>query len=79
MDKATFHAEVISQVKELKKNAMEARKGFLIPTEADEVKVEPYDIDLGHGCMFSMATICLKIHMQMTQKGSIEMKKKKRR
>jgi len=58
MDKATFHAEVISQVKELKKNALEASKCFLISTEADEMKVEPYDIYLGYGCMFYIITIC---------------------
>lgn len=58
MDKATILAEVISQVKELKKNAMEASKGFLIPTEVDEVKVEPYDTKLGYGCMSYIATIC---------------------
>ncbi|KAL5054121.1 hypothetical protein RYX36_034803 [Vicia faba] len=58
MDKATLLAKVISQVKELKKNAMEASKGFLIPMETDEVKVEPYDTKLGYGCMSYMATIC---------------------
>ncbi|CAJ2654157.1 transcription factor bHLH30-like protein [Trifolium pratense] len=58
MDKATLLAKVICQVKELKKNAMEASKGFLIPMEDDEVKVEPYDIELGHGCMSYKATIC---------------------
>ena len=58
MDKATLLAEVISQVKELKKNAMEASKGFLIPMDADEVKVEPYDDEGGDGSMSYCATIC---------------------
>jgi UTP:GlnB (protein PII) uridylyltransferase len=58
MDKATLLAKVVNQVKELKKNAMEASKGFLIPMEYDEVKVEPYDIELGYGCMSYKATIC---------------------
>lgn len=43
MDKATLLAKVISQVKELKKNAVEASNGFLTPMDPDEVKVEPYD------------------------------------
>ncbi|KAK0579242.1 hypothetical protein LWI29_023296 [Acer saccharum] len=38
MDKAALLAEVINQVKELKKNAMETGKGYLIPMDADEVK-----------------------------------------
>ncbi|XP_058750609.1 transcription factor bHLH30-like [Vicia villosa] len=58
MDRATLLAKVISQVKELKNHAMEASKGFLIPMETDEVKVEPYDTKLGYGCMSYMATIC---------------------
>ncbi|CAJ1939276.1 unnamed protein product [Sphenostylis stenocarpa] len=53
MDKATLLAEVISQVKELKKTAVEACKGFLIPMDADEVKVEPCDGSMSHS-----ATIC---------------------
>ncbi|KEH36580.1 transcription factor [Medicago truncatula] len=43
MDKATLLAEVIRQVKHLKKNADEASKGYSIPTDDDEVKVEPYE------------------------------------
>ncbi|RZC24907.1 Transcription factor bHLH30 isoform B [Glycine soja] len=59
MDKATLLAEVISQVKELKKNAAEVSKGFLIPKDADEVKVEPYnDHEGGEGSMSYSATIC---------------------
>lgn len=58
MDKATLLAEVISQVKELKKNAVEASKGYLIPMDADEVRVEPYDVEGGDGSMSYTATIC---------------------
>ncbi|MED6161338.1 hypothetical protein PIB30_059787 [Stylosanthes scabra] len=60
MDKATILAKVISQVKELKKNAMEASKGLLIPTDFDEVEVEPYeDGGVGdHGSMSYKASIC---------------------
>lgn len=54
MDKATLLAEVIKQVKELKKTAVEASKGFPIPMDADEVKVEPCD---GLSMSYS-ATIC---------------------
>lgn len=43
MDKATLLAEVISQVKELKKNAAEASEGLLIPVDDDEVQVEEYN------------------------------------
>ncbi|CAL0300933.1 unnamed protein product [Lupinus luteus] len=57
-DKATILAEVISQLKELKKNAMEASKGFLIPTDYDEVKVEPYDNKNGDGSISYKASIC---------------------
>lgn len=41
MDKATLLAEVVSQVKELKKKAIEASKGLLVPMDADEITVEP--------------------------------------
>lgn len=58
MDKATLLGEVISQVKQLKKNATEASKGYLIPMETDEVKVEPYNVEERNGCMSYIATIC---------------------
>ncbi|KAK7272839.1 hypothetical protein RIF29_13879 [Crotalaria pallida] len=59
-DKATVLAEVIRQVKELKKNAEEASKGFLIPMDSDEVKVEPCVINegVGDGSMSYRASIC---------------------
>ncbi|KAE9607246.1 hypothetical protein Lal_00026068 [Lupinus albus] len=59
MDKATLLAEVISQVKELKKNALEASKGLIIPKDSNEVKVEPYDDEgEGDGSMSYKASIC---------------------
>lgn len=58
MDKATLLAEVISQVKKLKKNAAEASKGLLIPMDADEVRVEPYNNRTGDGRVSFKATIC---------------------
>lgn len=59
MDKATLLAEVIQQVKELKKNAAEASKGLLLPMEVDEVRVEPHDDGTGDGtCNYLMASVC---------------------
>lgn len=58
MDKATLLGEVISQVKELKKKAVEASKGLLIPTDSDEVKVEPCDNGAGNESISYMATVC---------------------
>ncbi|KAA8515123.1 hypothetical protein F0562_018302 [Nyssa sinensis] len=58
MDKATLLAEVISQVRQLKKGAMEASKGLLIPMDADEVRVEPHDNGTGDGNFSVMAYLC---------------------
>ncbi|KAJ9690672.1 hypothetical protein PVL29_013040 [Vitis rotundifolia] len=58
MDKATLLAEVIQQVKELKKNAAEASKGLLLPMEVDEVRVEPHDDGTGDGTSYFMASVC---------------------
>jgi hypothetical protein len=58
MDKATLLAEVISQVKLLKKTATEASKGTLIPTDSDEVTVEPYDNGAGNGTLSFRASLC---------------------
>ncbi|XWS12530.1 hypothetical protein CRYUN_Cryun37aG0097100 [Craigia yunnanensis] len=57
MDKATLLGEVIRQVKELKKNATEASKGFLVPMDDDEVRVEPCD-DEATGTFSFKASIC---------------------
>lgn len=43
MDKASLLAEVISHVKDLKRTTTEAGQGFVIPLDADEVIVEPYE------------------------------------
>ncbi|WRX26690.1 Myc-type [Theobroma cacao] len=57
MDKATLLGEVIRQVKELKKNATEASKGFLVPMDDDEVRVEPCE-DEANGILLFKASIC---------------------
>ncbi|GMI77662.1 TMO5-LIKE1, ABNORMAL SHOOT 5 [Hibiscus trionum] len=45
MDKATLLGEVVRQVKQLKKSATEASKGFLVPMDDDEVRVDACDDD----------------------------------
>ena len=57
MDKATLLAEVIRQVKELKKNATEASEGLILPKEVDEVRVEPHD-DGTDGSLSFRASVC---------------------
>ncbi|XP_021294198.1 putative transcription factor bHLH107 isoform X1 [Herrania umbratica] len=57
MDKATLLGEVIRQVKELKKNATEASKGFLVPMDDDEVNVEPCEEE-ANGTFLFKASIC---------------------
>ncbi|XP_021766093.1 transcription factor bHLH30-like [Chenopodium quinoa] len=59
IDKATLLAEVIAQVRMLKKQAYEASKGLLVPTDADEVVVEPYnDEDIAHGSFAFKVSVC---------------------
>uniref|UniRef100_A0A2P2LCS6 Transcription factor bHLH30 n=1 Tax=Rhizophora mucronata TaxID=61149 RepID=A0A2P2LCS6_RHIMU len=58
MDKATLLAEVIDQVKELKKTAIEACKGLLIPVDDDEVKVEPHEDASGDGALYFRTSLC---------------------
>ncbi|XP_058749686.1 putative transcription factor bHLH107 [Vicia villosa] len=60
MDKATLLAEVIRQVKELKKNANEESKGYLIPKDINEVKVEIEPCESGgvDGSILYKASIC---------------------
>ncbi|KAI9197924.1 hypothetical protein LWI28_006794 [Acer negundo] len=65
MDKAALLAEVINQVKELKKNAMEAGKGYLIPMDADEVKVEPYNEESGDGTFLFKASLCCEYRPEL--------------
>ncbi|KAI3457147.1 hypothetical protein Pfo_013810 [Paulownia fortunei] len=58
MDKAALLAEVINQVKELRRSVAEATNGTLVPTDIDEVKVEEQE-DLNDGTSFSIrASLC---------------------
>ncbi|CAB4276225.1 unnamed protein product [Prunus armeniaca] len=65
MDKAALLATVISQVKELKKDALESSKGFLIPVDADEVQVEPYDTGAGDGTISVRASVCCEYRSEL--------------
>nr|WKE35113.1 basic helix-loop-helix family protein [Rosa persica] len=65
MDKAALLAEVIRQVKELKKDSLESSKGFLIPIDADEVKVEHYDCGVGDGTISLRASICCEYRSEL--------------
>ncbi|KAI4368133.1 hypothetical protein MLD38_016727 [Melastoma candidum] len=65
MDKATLLAEVISQVKDLKKKATEASRGLLIPMDTDEVTIEPIGDALGIGSIYFKATVCCEHHPEL--------------
>ncbi|KAM4100882.1 hypothetical protein ACB094_05G101400 [Castanea mollissima] len=65
MDKATLLAEVISQVKELKKTACEESQGFLIPMDDDEVKVEICDDGAEDGAVSYRASLCCDYRPQL--------------
>ena len=56
MDKATLLAEVIAQVKQLKKTATEYSKGLTIPMDDDEVRVQPHNE--GDGTFSLTASLC---------------------
>ncbi|KAK8608179.1 hypothetical protein V6N13_023610 [Hibiscus sabdariffa] len=61
MDKATLLGEVVRQVKQLKKNATEASRGFLVPMDDDEVRVDACtddDDDEAVGTYCFKASIC---------------------
>lgn len=58
MDKATLLGEVVRQVKELKKAATEASKGFLVPTDDDEVIVETCKDEANGTCCFKASICC---------------------
>lgn len=58
MDKATLLTEVISQLKELEKNATEASERFVIPTDNDEVKVEQEEDGLDGAPYSIKASLC---------------------
>lgn len=59
MDKASLLTEVIRHMRELKKNAEEACKGILIPTDTDEVIVEKQEDELdGKPCLIRVSLCC---------------------
>ncbi|KAG5235053.1 hypothetical protein OIU78_024765 [Salix suchowensis] len=58
MDKATLLAAVISEIKDLKKNALEACEGLLVPMDDDEVKVETFFDGSEGGALYFKASIC---------------------
>ncbi|KAJ6769950.1 TRANSCRIPTION FACTOR BHLH30 [Salix purpurea] len=58
MDKATLLAAVISEIKDLKKNASEACEGLLVPMDDDEVKVETFFDGSEGGTLYFKASIC---------------------
>ncbi|PSS03014.1 Transcription factor bHLH30 like [Actinidia chinensis var. chinensis] len=63
MDKATLLAEVITQMKQLKKTATEYSKGLTIPMDDDEVKVEPHNE--GDGTFSLTASLCCDYSPQL--------------
>lgn len=65
MDKATLLAEVIGQVRELKNKVVEASQGFLIPSDADEVKVESCEDGAEDGAVSYKATLCCDYRPQL--------------
>ncbi|XP_051125948.1 transcription factor bHLH30-like [Andrographis paniculata] len=66
MDKAALLAEVISQVKELKRNVASATDGALVPTEVDEVKVEQEEsVDEGMSSFCIRASLCCDFKHQL--------------
>lgn len=58
MDKAALLAQVINHVKELRKNAAEATKGMLVPTDVDEVRVEQQTDGVGESSYVIRASLC---------------------
>lgn len=59
MDKATLLAEVIRQVKQLKKKATQASLGLLMPEDVDELKIEKVNHSINGDFTFR-ATFCCK-------------------
>ncbi|CAK7323637.1 unnamed protein product [Dovyalis caffra] len=58
MDKASLLAEVISNLKELKRQAAEASEGLLMPLDIDEVRVEQQEDGLLGAPYLIRASIC---------------------
>ncbi|CAN6444308.1 unnamed protein product [Victoria cruziana] len=58
MDKASLLAEVINNVKELKRNAELLTKGCVVPTDYDEVRVEYDGSRTDKGTSYIRASLC---------------------
>nr|CAD1843273.1 unnamed protein product [Ananas comosus var. bracteatus] len=58
MDKAAILAQVINHVKELKSKAVEISKGYNIPSDTDEVRVEAEANAVNSGGFYIRATLC---------------------
>ncbi|XP_058100759.1 transcription factor bHLH30-like [Magnolia sinica] len=58
MDKASLLAEVIGHVKELKRHATEVSNGYIVPTDFDEVRVEPDADGINKGSFSIKASLC---------------------
>ncbi|KAM7264750.1 hypothetical protein ACFE04_002433 [Oxalis oulophora] len=65
MDKATLLGKVINELKKLKKTAAEASNGTLIPTDSDEVTVEPYDNGARNGALSFRASLCCEYRPEL--------------
>lgn len=58
LDKASLLAEVIKRVKELKKHATQVSKGHVVPTDVDELIVEPEGDGTDGGIFSIKASLC---------------------
>lgn len=58
MDKASLLGEVVSHLKELKRTAAEISKGFLVPMDIDEVRVEQQEGGLDEAPYSIKASLC---------------------
>ncbi|KAK1320350.1 Transcription factor bHLH30 [Acorus calamus] len=60
MDKASLLAKVITHVKDLKRHATEISKGCPVPSDADEVRVEPDEdgMHVNNGRFLIRASLC---------------------
>lgn len=65
MDKASLLAEVVNHLNELRRSAAEATKGFLIPLDIDEVRVEQEE-DVSHGGSYSIrVSLCCEYKQEI--------------
>ncbi|KAL0352990.1 UNVERIFIED_CONTAM: Transcription factor [Sesamum angustifolium] len=58
MDKATLLAQVISEVKQLKKTARRASEGLHIPMDTNQVQVEKLEDNADDGSLLLRASLC---------------------